>query len=435
MNRTPLQRRGGLLLAVLLGFLARPLWNSFRSGRGAPARAPTPTPEPAAKPCERPGRSRAPAFALAGVALTLLLFGGAAFATAAQDMVGADTATDSTTADDSTTSTDGGATQPPDPSPPPPPPPSPPPPPPPPADESHDPPPFVPVTPEPAPPVPPVPLVPAPWLDKPEVAAPDPEAANPDVAATVWLYRVLPDPTPPAKRLAPGFARSLATVAREERVHWSLLLGVLRASGRDGPVPATTRETARLARRLAAAGVRRRPWTALVSYSGRPLFADQALALARYNRAVRLGALVRGLAASKARFQARILRDPRIEIYPMGRVDVEAGRIDVRVLVLMLYLRRAYGQVTVSSLQSGHRLFARPHVVSAHIYGLAVDISALGNLSVAGNQHPGGLTERAVRDILLLPAELQPRQVISLLGLGGPSFPLADHGDHIHVGY
>jgi len=25
--------------------------------------------------------------------------------------------------------------------------------------------------------------------------------------------------------------------------------------------------------------------------------------------------------------------------------------------------------------------------------------------------------------------------VISLLGLGGPSFPLRDHGDHIHVGY
>jgi hypothetical protein len=25
--------------------------------------------------------------------------------------------------------------------------------------------------------------------------------------------------------------------------------------------------------------------------------------------------------------------------------------------------------------------------------------------------------------------------VISLLGLGGPSFPLGDHDDHIHVGY
>jgi hypothetical protein len=28
-----------------------------------------------------------------------------------------------------------------------------------------------------------------------------------------------------------------------------------------------------------------------------------------------------------------------------------------------------------------------------------------------------------------------PMQIISLIGLGGPSFPLANHYDHIHVGY
>jgi hypothetical protein len=101
----------------------------------------------------------------------------------------------------------------------------------------------------------------------------------------------------------------------------------------------------------------------------------------------------------------------------------------------MEYLAEAHHQVTVSSLLSGHRLYARPGVVSAHIYGLAVDIAALDGTSIAGHQEPGGLTEKAVRNILLLPVELQPRQVISLLGLGGPSFPLADHGDHIHVGF
>ena len=379
----------------------------------------------------RPLPRRGPAFALAGVALTLLLFGGAALAAAAQDLGGAETTTDTTTSADTTT--DGESTQSPDspvPLPPPPPPPSAPG-----VPEARNPaePPVAPqpVTPEPVP----VPVVPPSWLDKPEAALPDPEAADPNSAATIWLYRVLPDPTPPAKRLAPGFARRLAAIADRKRVSWSMLLGVLRASGRDGPAPATAREIEKLADRLVAAGVRKRSWAALVVYSGRPDFADQAIALANYNRAVGLRALIRGLAASKESFQKRILRSSRIEIYPMGRADVASGRIDVRVLVLMLYLGRTYGEVTVSSLQSGHRLFARPHVVSAHVYGLAVDISALGNLPITGNQRPGGLTERAVRDILLLPAELQPRQVISLLGLGGPSFPLADHGDHIHVGY
>jgi hypothetical protein len=107
----------------------------------------------------------------------------------------------------------------------------------------------------------------------------------------------------------------------------------------------------------------------------------------------------------------------------------------VRVLALMLYLAQTYHEVTVSCLISGHHLYARPGVVSAHIYGRAVDIAALNNVSVTGHQQPGGMTERAVRSILLLPGGMLPAQVISLLGLGGPSFPLANHYDHIHVGY
>jgi hypothetical protein len=159
------------------------------------------------------------------------------------------------------------------------------------------------------------------------------------------------------------------------------------------------------------------------------------VALARYNRAVGLRALVIGLEAAKPALQKEVLHDERLAIYTGGRADIAMGRIDVRILTLLEYLANAHGKVTVSCLLSGHRLYARPGVVSAHIYGLAVDISALGNRPIYGNQEPGGLTEKAVRETLLLPAELQPKQVISLLGLGGPSFPLANHDDHIHVGY
>ena len=108
---------------------------------------------------------------------------------------------------------------------------------------------------------------------------------------------------------------------------------------------------------------------------------------------------------------------------------------DVRVLATIAYLRQSFGQVTVSSLVAGHRLYARPGVISAHIPGHAVDIAGLGGMSIQGHQEPGGITERAVREILLMPAEVMPRQVISLLGLGGPSFPLADHYNHIHIGF
>jgi hypothetical protein len=168
---------------------------------------------------------------------------------------------------------------------------------------------------------------------------------------------------------------------------------------------------------------------------GRGEFAARVRALARYDRAVGLRALVTGLDAAKPRLERRVLRDRHIAIYPGGRVDIALGHVDVRVIVLIRYLRLTFREVTVTSLVSGHRYYARPGVVSAHMYGLAVDIAALGGVSITGHQEPGGLTEKAVEAILRLPAEVQPQQVISLLGLGGPSFPLADHYDHIHVGF
>jgi hypothetical protein len=73
--------------------------------------------------------------------------------------------------------------------------------------------------------------------------------------------------------------------------------------------------------------------------------------------------------------------------------------------------------------------------VSAHIYGRAIDISALGGTSIYGHQQRGSITERALKSLLLLPNEVKPAQIISLMGLGGASFPLSDHDDHIHVGF
>ena len=239
-------------------------------------------------------------------------------------------------------------------------------------------------------------------------------------AAIIWFHRVLPDPTPPARRLSPEFAQSLRAVARAYGVRWSLMLAVLRANGHTTRVPADLPELDSLAFGLANDGIR---------------ISRKIKALARYNRAVGLRALVTGLEQAKPRLERRILRDPRIEIYAAGRSDIEAGRIDIRVLVALRYLVVRFHQVGVSSLMTGHRLFARPGVISAHGDGLAVDIATLAGISISGHQERRSITERAVRSLLRLPAEVQPQQIISLLGLGGASFPLADHCDHIHIGF
>jgi hypothetical protein len=265
--------------------------------------------------------------------------------------------------------------------------------------------------------------------------APKPEIEGPASAATIWLNSPLPDPTPPALRLSPKFAANLKQAAKAGGVDWSVMLGILRARGATGHVPADRVTLNRLAVRLDSFGPMHGAWARVVAYSGDSRFADKATALANYDRAVGLDALVNGLEAAKTAIASRILADPNISIYQGGRNDIVANKIDVRVLAMIAYLRESFGSVTVSCLLSGHRLYARPGVISAHIYGRAVDISAVGGVPIVGHQQPGGITERAVRAILLLPEEMMPRQVISLLGLGGPSFPLADHYNHIHVGY
>ena len=248
---------------------------------------------------------------------------------------------------------------------------------------------------------------------------------------TIWLNRALPDPTPASARLARSFARDLAAASKRHGADWAAVLGVLRAQGERGSVPATAAQLDTLASRFA----RENAWKGALAVSGRTSFADRAEALGDLYRSVGIEALVTGFQAAKARLTERLLADERVSIYGSGRADVAAGRIDVRVIVLLGYLAERHGSVTVSSLFSGHRKFARAGVVSAHVFGHAVDIAAVGGSAIAGNQQPGGLTEATVRSVLLLPAELQPQQVISLLGLGGPSFPLRDHGDHIHVGF
>ena len=255
-------------------------------------------------------------------------------------------------------------------------------------------------------------------------------------AGVVWLNRPLSDPTPPALRLKPRFAKHLRTVAQASHVNWALMLGVLRAEGHNGAAPANLGALRAVAAQLMqAGGVKASPWAAMFSFSRDTTFADRAVALSHYYRAVGLRALVNGLNAEKTRLAEKVLNDPRASIYAGGRGDIESGRVNVRVLAVIEYLADSFGQVTVSCLISGHRLYARPGVISAHIYGLAADISELGGTPITGHQQPGGITERAVRDVLLLPPELMPKQVISLLGLGGPSFPLANHYDHIHIGY
>jgi outer membrane biosynthesis protein TonB len=141
------------------------------------------------------------------------------------------------------------------------------------------------------------------------------------------------------------------------------------------------------------------------------------------------------LLLSKPLLQKRVLADTHIDIYPCGRDDIAAGRIDRRVLAALEYLAESGLSPTVSSLRCGHSYHTKSGNVSEHSSGNAVDISKVNGIPILGHQEPGGVADQAVRRLMLLQGTMVPHQVISLLSIGGPTIAMADHADHIHVGF
>jgi murein DD-endopeptidase MepM/ murein hydrolase activator NlpD len=141
------------------------------------------------------------------------------------------------------------------------------------------------------------------------------------------------------------------------------------------------------------------------------------------------------LLMSKEVLSQRILADPRIEIYSCGRTDIESGQIDRRILAALEYLAERGYRLTITSLKCGHSFYTTSGNVSAHSSGNAVDIAQVNGLPILGNQGQGSVTEAVLRDLLLLQGTMRPAQLISLMELGGPTFAMGDHDDHIHLGY
>jgi hypothetical protein len=141
------------------------------------------------------------------------------------------------------------------------------------------------------------------------------------------------------------------------------------------------------------------------------------------------------LLASKSQLQRQVLADPRLEIYSCGRSDIATGQIDRRVLAVLEYLVARGYRLTLTSLKCGHSIMTTSGNVSAHSTGDAVDIAMVNGIPILGNQGQGSITEAVINDLLKLQGPMEPAQIISLMEMGGPTFAMADHNDHIHVGY
>ena len=194
------------------------------------------------------------------------------------------------------------------------------------------------------------------------------------------------------------------------------------------------------ARYLQASGAPQNMRRAIFAYNRAGWYVDSVLMRAERiaaQQGERSQALTKLFETSGRRLERQVLADPRITLYECGREDIAAGRIDRRVLVLLRFLAWSGLHPTVSSLQCGHGYYTKSGNVSQHSSGNAVDISAINNVPIAGNQGSGSVTEATIRELLTLRGVMRADQIISLMTFKGADNTLAmsDHADHIHVGF
>jgi hypothetical protein len=130
-----------------------------------------------------------------------------------------------------------------------------------------------------------------------------------------------------------------------------------------------------------------------------------------------------------------VLTDPRIGLRPEARGDVAAGRIDPRVLQVLLFLAERHHLSSVGPLITGHSYYVRGTTrPSNHAFGRAVDIPVIDGVPVSV-ANPAALD--AMEMVLTLSPPLLPDELGGPWLLHNPSVRTftKDHGDHIHIGW
>ena len=131
-----------------------------------------------------------------------------------------------------------------------------------------------------------------------------------------------------------------------------------------------------------------------------------------------------------------VLTHPKIELRPEAAADVRAGRVDRRLLALLLALAERFSLAGVGPFVTGHSYYVagstRP---SNHSFGRAVDIGTV-NGQLVSPANPAA--REAALAAASLPTPLRPSEIGSpfaeleqLPGL----FSDAAHQDHLHLGY
>lgn len=178
---------------------------------------------------------------------------------------------------------------------------------------------------------------------------------------------------------------------------------------------------------------------AIYAYNHSQTYVERVLAwAARYRDATaRNGtALDRPAIGDAAALTQAVLTNARIELRPEAAADMRAGRVDPRVLAVLLALSERFTLGDVGPFVTGHAYYvAGKNRPSNHAFGRAVDIGSINGAPVSA---ANSAARRAALALAPLPAPLRPDE------LGSPYADLAHlpgffsddaHDDHLHLGF
>jgi Transglycosylase SLT domain len=132
------------------------------------------------------------------------------------------------------------------------------------------------------------------------------------------------------------------------------------------------------------------------------------------------------LLESKQQLEPQVLHDAGIDLSRCGRQDVQTGRIDKRVLAALEYLSVSGLKPTVAGLKcNGTTSAATIANAPASTDTLAVSITAINGISIAGHQGQGSIADSTVRKLLMLQGISRPHQIVSLLSYPGAPVAIA----------
>jgi hypothetical protein len=126
------------------------------------------------------------------------------------------------------------------------------------------------------------------------------------------------------------------------------------------------------------------------------------------------------LLESKQQLEPQVLHDRGVALARCAREDVQAGRVDKRVLAMLEYLSVSGSKPTVSGLACAPSATALPAANAAvGATGETVRIVAVNGIPVAGHQGPGTIADTTVRKLLMLQGLARPRRIVSAMSYPG----------------